>query len=80
MVKQQNSWAPPQRRFASYAYGLKSYLKNPEKRRARNCKSYMKDLEKSHADAQHEAAKVNKKHFIIIIIRLWTMYIQKIES
>ena len=50
MVKQQNSWAP-QRRFASYPYGLESYLKNPEKRRARNRKSYMKDLEKSRADS-----------------------------
>ena len=50
MVKQQNSRAP-QRRFASYAYGLESYLKDPEKRRAQNCKSYMKDLEKSRADS-----------------------------
>ena len=50
MVKQQNSWAP-QRRFASYAYGLESYLKDPEKRLARNCESYMKDLEKSRADS-----------------------------
>ena len=50
MVKQQNSWAPP-RRFASYAYGLKSYLKDPEKHRAWNCESYMKDLEKSRADS-----------------------------
>ena len=33
------------------AYGLESYLKNPEKRRARNCESYMKDLEKSRADS-----------------------------
>ena len=50
MVKQQNSWAP-QRRFASYAYGLESYLKDPEKHHARNHKSYMKDLEKSRADS-----------------------------
>ena len=50
MVKQQNSW-PPQQRFASYTYGLESYLKDPEKRRARNCESYMKDLEKSRADS-----------------------------
>ena len=50
MVKQQNSWAP-QRRFTSYAYGLESYLKDPEKRRAPNRESYMKDLEKSRADS-----------------------------
>ena len=62
MVKQQNSWAPPpQRRFASYAYGLESYLKDPEKRRAQNRESYMKDLEKVVLTAQHEAVKVNKK-------------------
>ena len=46
MVKQQNSWAP-QWKFASYTYGRESYLKFPEKRRARNRKSYMKDPEKS---------------------------------
>ena len=52
MVKQQNSWAPPpQRRFASYAYDLENYLKDPEKRRAQNHESYMKDLEKSCADS-----------------------------
>ena len=51
MVKQQNSWAPLQRRFASYAYGLESYLKDPEKHCSRSCKSYMKDLEKSRADS-----------------------------
>ena len=28
-----------------------SYLKDPEKRRARNRESYMKDLEKSRADS-----------------------------
>ena len=50
MVKQQNSCPPPQR-FASYAYGLESYLKDPEKRRARKRESYMKDLEKSRADS-----------------------------
>ena len=49
MVKQQNSFPP--RRFASYAYGLESYLKDPEKRRARKRQSYMKDLEKSRADS-----------------------------
>ena len=41
----------PQRRFASYTYGLESYLKDPEKRGARNRESYMKDLEKSRADS-----------------------------
>ena len=51
LVKQQNSWAPPPRRFASYAYGHESYLKDPEKRRARKRESYMKDLEKSGADS-----------------------------
>ena len=50
MVKQQNSW-PLQWRFASYAYGLESYLKDPEKRHAWNRESYMKDLEKSRADS-----------------------------
>ena len=50
MVKQQNS-SPHRRRFASYAYGLESYLKDPEKRRARKRESYMKDLEKSRADS-----------------------------
>ena len=50
IVKQQNSWAP-QQRFVSYAYGLESYLKDPDKRRARNRESYMKDLEKSRADS-----------------------------
>ena len=50
MVKQQNSWAPPQRRYASYAYVLESYLKDPEKHRPRNRKSYIKDLEKSRAN------------------------------
>ena len=50
----------PQRRFASYAYGLESYLKDPEKRCARNRESYMKDLEVV-LTAQHEATKVNKK-------------------
>ena len=62
MVKQQNSCPP--RRFASYAYGLESYLKDPEKRRARKRESYMKDLEKSRADSaarKHETTKVNKK-------------------
>ena len=50
MVKQQNSCPP--RRFASYAYGLESYLKDPEKRRARKRESYyMKDLVKSRADS-----------------------------
>ena len=47
MVKQQNSWA--------------RNLKNPEKRRARNCKSYMKIWKRVVLTAQHEAAKVNKK-------------------
>ena len=42
---------PPQRRFAPYAYGIETYLKDPEKRRARNRESYMKDLEKSRADS-----------------------------
>ena len=51
MVKQQNSWLPPQWRFASYTYGLESYLKDPEKCRAQNCKSCIKDLEKSRADS-----------------------------
>ena len=51
MVKLQNSWAPPQRRFASYTHGRESYLKEPQKRRGRNRKSYMKDLEKSRADS-----------------------------
>ena len=41
MVKQQNSCPP--RRFASYAYGLESYLKDPKKRRARKRESYMKE-------------------------------------
>ena len=41
MVKQPNSKAPPTK---IYAYGLENYLKDPEKRRARNHKSYMKDL------------------------------------
>ena len=50
MVKQENSWAP-QWRFASYAYGLESYLKDPEKRRAQKRESYMKDLEKSCTDS-----------------------------
>ena len=50
MVKQKNSWVP-QRRFASFGYGLQSYLKDPEKRCARNCESYIKDLEKSRADS-----------------------------
>ena len=50
MVKQHNSF-PHRRRFASYAYGLESYLKDPEKRRARKRESYMKDLEKSRADS-----------------------------
>ena len=48
--KTANSW-PPQQRFASYAYGLESYLKDPEKRRARKRESHMKDLEKSLADS-----------------------------
>ena len=55
-VKQQNSWAPP-RRFASYAYGLESYLKDPEKRRAWKHESYMKDLEKSRADSAARSCK-----------------------
>ena len=57
MVKQQTSWAPPKQRFASYAYGLESYLKDPEKRRAWNCESYMKDLEKSRADSAAQSRK-----------------------
>ena len=56
MVKQQNSWAPP-RRFASYAYGLESYLKDPEKRHAQNRESYTKDLEKSRADSAARSRK-----------------------
>ena len=59
MVKQQI--VEPQRRFASYAYGLESYLKNSEKCRAQNCKSYMKIWKIVVLTAQHEAAKVNKK-------------------
>ena len=43
--------SPPTKRFASYTYGRESYLKEPEKRRARNRKSYMKDPEKSRADS-----------------------------
>ena len=35
----------------SAARSHESYLKDPEKRRARNRKSYMKDLEKNHADS-----------------------------
>ena len=42
---------PPQQRFASYAYGLENYLKDPEKCRARNRESYMKHLGKSRADS-----------------------------
>ena len=58
MVKMQNSWAPlTQRRFASYAYGLESYLKDPEKHRARNGENYMKDLEKSRADSAAQSHK-----------------------
>ena len=56
MVKQQNSWAP-QRRFASYAYGLESYLKDREKCRARNRENYMKNLEKSRADSAARSRK-----------------------
>ena len=41
----------PQQRFTSYAYGLENYLKDPEKRHARNRESYMKDLGKSRADS-----------------------------
>ena len=37
--------------YPGYAYGLESYLKDPEKRRAQNRESYMKDLEKSGADS-----------------------------
>ena len=69
---------PPQRRFASYAYGLESYLKNPEKRRARNCKSYMKDLERVLLTAQHEAAKVNKKSEAIDTDQSVTLMVTKV--
>ena len=62
MVKQQNSSVPlPPRRFTSYAYGLESYLKVPEKGRAWKRESYMKDLERVVLTAQYEAAKVNRK-------------------
>ena len=56
MVKQQNSWTP-QWRFASYTYGRESYLKEPEKHRARNRESYMKDLEKSRADSPAQSGE-----------------------
>ena len=45
----------------SAAWSCESYLKDPEKRHARNYESYMKDPEKSRAlTVQHEAAKVTK--------------------
>ena len=60
MVKQQNSCPP--RRFASYAYGLDSYLKDPEKRRARKREKLHEGSGKRVVlTALHEAAKVNKK-------------------
>ena len=55
MEKHQNSCPP--RRFASYAYGLESYLKDPEKCRAWKHESYMKDLEKSRADSAARSRK-----------------------
>ena len=51
MVKQQNSFPPPAKICFLRAYGLESYLKDPERRRARKRESYMKDLEKSRADS-----------------------------
>ena len=35
-----------------------SYMKDPEKSRARSRESYIKDPEKSRPDSEHEAAKV----------------------
>ena len=60
MVKQQNSWPPNEAGFASYAYGLESYLKDPEKCRARNRKTW-RIWKRVVPTAQHKAAKVNKK-------------------
>ena len=34
-----------------------SYMKDPEKHRARNRESYMKDLEKSHADSAAQSSE-----------------------
>ena len=38
-----------------------SYLKDPEKRRARNRESYMKDPERVMLTVQHEAVKVTRR-------------------